>query len=151
MHANNRKRTQSLAQGEPAWGVGDGGLTSQPAQLQSFGLFHVGRLWVIGQCNASQKNWGPGPKDKGGDGVPWQGHHGEGLLEVEVLDWGCCHRWQPFHCINWYSICPSANFFYFNKIGWFSAVLCDFLKIIFNIPDLSLPPCIPRTFNRIDQ
>jgi hypothetical protein len=111
-HANNRKRTQRLVQGEPAWGVGDGGLTSQPAQLQSFGLFLVGRLWVIGQYKASQKNWGPDPKDEGGDGVPWQGHHGEGLLEVEVLDWGCCHRWQPFHCINWYSICPSANSFF---------------------------------------
>ncbi len=36
--------TQSLAQGEPAGDVGDGGLTSQPAQLQSFGLFLVGRL-----------------------------------------------------------------------------------------------------------
>jgi hypothetical protein len=43
-HANNRNRTQSLAQGEPAGGVREGGLTSQPAQLQPFGLFSEGRL-----------------------------------------------------------------------------------------------------------
>jgi hypothetical protein len=35
-HANNRKRTQSLAQGEPAGGVREEDLPSQPAQLQPF-------------------------------------------------------------------------------------------------------------------
>jgi hypothetical protein len=44
MHAKNRKRIQRLAQGEPAGGVSEGGLASQPVQLQPFGLFRVGRL-----------------------------------------------------------------------------------------------------------
>jgi hypothetical protein len=35
-YANNRKRTQSLAQGEPAGGVREEDLPSQPAQLQPF-------------------------------------------------------------------------------------------------------------------
>ncbi len=59
----------------------------------------------------------------------WQAHRGEGLLEVEVYYLCYCRRRQPVHCINWFSICPFANFFYFNKIGWISSVLCDFLKI----------------------
>ncbi len=83
-HANNRKSLQRLAQGEPAGGVREGGLASQPAQLQPFRLFCVGRLWVIGQCIASQQNRGPDPKDEDGDGLPWQGHRGKGLLEVHV-------------------------------------------------------------------
>jgi hypothetical protein len=40
--------------------------------------------------NVSQQNRGSDPKDKGGDGVLQQGHHGEGLQELEVQDIGCC-------------------------------------------------------------
>jgi hypothetical protein len=43
-HANNMKRTQRLAEGELAGGVREEGLPSQPAQLQPFGLFRVGRF-----------------------------------------------------------------------------------------------------------
>jgi hypothetical protein len=39
-----RPRLIQLAQGEPAGGVREGGLASQPAQLQPFGLFSEGRL-----------------------------------------------------------------------------------------------------------
>ena len=38
--------------------------------IQPFGLFCVWRLSFTGQCKASQQNWGPDPKDEGGDGVP---------------------------------------------------------------------------------
>ncbi len=54
-HANNRKRTRRLAQGEPAGGLREEGLPSQPDQLQPFGLFRVGRFWVKGQWKTSQK------------------------------------------------------------------------------------------------
>ncbi len=74
--------------------------------LQPFGLFCVWRLWVIDQCKASQQNRGPHQQDEGGDGALRQGHRGEGLLEVNVQDWGCPGRWQPFHRITWFLICP---------------------------------------------
>ena len=46
-HANNRNRTQSLAQGEPAGGVREEGLAFQLVQIQPFGLFHV--MWGVSE------------------------------------------------------------------------------------------------------
>jgi hypothetical protein len=60
--------------------------------MQPFGLFYVGRLLVICQGKASQQNRGPDPEDQGGDGVPRQGHRGEGLQEIHGQDRGCCRR-----------------------------------------------------------
>ena len=37
------------------------------------------------------------PKDNGGDGVPRQGHRGEGLQEVQAQFWGCRRCWHLFH------------------------------------------------------
>ncbi len=57
------------------------------------------------------KNPGPDPEDEGVDVLPWLGHRGKGLLEVQVQDRGCHRRWQPFHWISWFSICPSVRCF----------------------------------------
>ncbi len=103
--------------------VGEGGLSSLLSWLQPFWLFCVGRLWIIGHCNVSQQIQWSDPEDEGGDGVPRQGHPGEGLHELQDQDRGCLHSWRQFYWICGLPICISAHFFYFNKIGWFSAVL----------------------------
>ncbi len=96
-----------------------------PAHLTTaFKTFLCGRLCVIGQCKVSQKNRGPEPEEEGGDGVLRQGHRGEGLLVVQLQDQGCRRRWQPFHWMSWFLICSSAIFL----VGWFLAVLCEFVK-----------------------
>jgi hypothetical protein len=69
-------------------------------------------MWTIlrgaflneGQRTALQLNKGPDLEDQGGDEVPRQEHRGEGLQEVHVSDRGSC--------------------FEFDKIVWFSAVMC---------------------------
>ncbi len=81
-----RLKDGEVAQGEPPGGVGEGVLASQLTLLKPFGLFCVGRLWVIGQCKVSQKNRVSEPEDEGGDGVLRQGHRGEGLLVVQLQD-----------------------------------------------------------------
>ncbi len=83
-----------MAQGEPYGGVGGEGLASQLALLQPFWLYCMGRLWMKGQCKVSQQIQWSDPEDKGGDGVPRQGHHGEGLHEIQVQDRGCLHSWR---------------------------------------------------------
>ncbi len=57
------------------------------------------------------KNPGSDPEDEGVDGLPWLGHRGKGLLEVQVHYRGCRRRWQPFDWISWFSICTSVNCF----------------------------------------
>ncbi len=128
-----------LAQGEPYGGLGEGGLSSLLSWLQAFWLFCVGRLWFIGHCKVSQQIQWSDPEHEGGDGVPRQGHPGEGLHELQVQDRGCLYSWRQFYWICWLSL---LIFFYFNKIGWFSAVLFPFKRKKKKIPDLSLPPCI---------
>ncbi len=52
------------------------------------------------------------------------GHPGEGLHELQVQDRGSLHSWWSF--IE-YADCQYVSLlivFYFNKIGWFSAVFC---------------------------
>jgi hypothetical protein len=44
----------------------------------------------MGHSKVSLQNQGSYPEDKGGDGVPQQGHHGKGLQELEV-ELGCCY------------------------------------------------------------
>ncbi len=107
-----KREKGALAQEEPLGGVVEECLASQLTWLQSFGQFCVGRLWVTGQWKASQQNRGPDPEHEGCDGVPWQGHRGEDLLEVKVQNQGCCQCWQSLHCIIWFSICSSAHFFF---------------------------------------
>ncbi len=36
---------------------------------------------------------GSDPEDQGGDGVPRQGHPGEGLHKLQVQDRGCLYSW----------------------------------------------------------
>jgi hypothetical protein len=110
-HVRGMQEDAGLDQGELPGSVGKGGLASQLTWPQPFGLFCVWRFSVIGQCKVSQQNPGPDPEDEGVDGLPWLGYHGEGLLEVQVQARGCHHRWQPFHWISWFSICPSVNYF----------------------------------------
>ncbi len=62
--------------------MGEEGLASQLAWLKPFGLFCVGRYWVKGLRIASKQNQQPDQEDEGDDGVPRQGHHGEGLQEI---------------------------------------------------------------------
>jgi hypothetical protein len=45
----------------------------------------------MGHCQVSQQNQGSDLEDKGGDGVPQEGHHGKGLQELEVQELGCCY------------------------------------------------------------
>ncbi len=73
--------------------VGEGDLASQLTCLQPFGLFCVGRFWIKGHSKVSQQIQGSDPEDKGGDGVPRQGHCGEGLHELQVHDRGFLHNW----------------------------------------------------------
>ncbi len=87
------ERDTELAQGEPYGGVGRGDLASQLAWLQAFWLFCMWRLWIRGQRKVSQQIQRSDPEDEGGDGVPRQGHPGEGLHELEVQDWGSLHSW----------------------------------------------------------
>ncbi len=81
-----------LAQEELLQGVGEEGLASQQTWLQPFELFCGGRLWVIDEYKASQQKRWPDQEDEGSDGVPFQGHRGEGLLDVKVQNQGCCRR-----------------------------------------------------------
>jgi hypothetical protein len=110
--------------------VREEGLPSQPAQLQPFGLFRVWRLWVIGQCKASQKNRRPDPKDEGRR--RWWG-----LLRSPALGWGLRLRLSsPLMAISLHKLILNlslCNVFYFYKIGRFSAVLCDFIKISLHV------------------
>ncbi len=107
--------------------MGEESLASQLAWLQSFGLFCVWCTWIKGQRSSLQQYRGPEQEDEGGDGVLRQGHRGEDLQEILLLDRGCrCRLWQ-FDKIREFSIHFSVTFFYFNKIGSFSAVLCPFL------------------------
>ncbi len=117
--------------------VGEGDLASQLTCLQPFGLFSVGRLWIKGQGKVSDQIQGSDPEDKGGDGVPRQGHRGEGLHDLQVQD-------RDFFTADGsfieYVDCQYKsllNFFYFNKIGWF----VPFKRKKKKNPDLSLPPC----------
>ncbi len=93
-----------LAQGEPYGGVGRGGLASQLAWLQAFWLFCMWRLWIKGQSKVSQQIQESDPEDEGDDGVPCQGHHGEGLHKLQVQDRGCLYSWRQFYWISWFSI-----------------------------------------------
>jgi hypothetical protein len=154
-HVGGRQEDAGLNQRELPGGVGKGGLASQLTCLQPFGLFCVCRFSVIGQCKVSQQNPEPDPEDEVVDGLPWLGHRGEGLLEVQVLDRGCHRRWQSFHWISWFSICPSVNFGfcfvksddfplcceilykYFKNSGFIAATLYFFIS--FFIYNLTLP------------
>jgi hypothetical protein len=91
--------------------VGRGGLASQLAWLQAFWLICMWRLWIKGQSKVSQQIQGSDPEDEGGDGVPCQGHHGEGLHKLQVQYRGCLYSCWQFYWISWFSICKSANFF----------------------------------------
>jgi len=91
-HVGGKQEDAELNLRELPGGVGQGGLASQLTCLQPFGLFCVWRFSVIGQCKVSQQNPEPDPEDEGVDGLPEQGHRGEGLLEVQVLDRGCHRR-----------------------------------------------------------
>ncbi len=53
----------------------------------------------MGQGKASQQNRGPDPEDQGGggDGVPREGHRGEGIQVVPVPERGRCRRWRRFN------------------------------------------------------
>ena len=42
-----------------------------------------------GSLQSLEQDQGSDPKDKGGDGVIQQGHHGKGLQESKVQDQGC--------------------------------------------------------------
>jgi len=44
----------------------------------------------MGHRKVSQQNQGSDPEDEVGAGVLQQGHRGEGLLELEAQDLGCC-------------------------------------------------------------
>ncbi len=91
-HVGGKQEDAGLNQRELPGGVGQGDPASQLTCLQPFGLFCVWRFSVIGQCKVSQQNPEPDPEDEGVDGLPGQGHRGEGLLEVQVLDRGCHRR-----------------------------------------------------------
>jgi hypothetical protein len=43
----------------------------------------------MGHYKVLQQDQESDPKDKGGDGVIQQGHHGKGLQELNVQDQGC--------------------------------------------------------------
>ncbi len=115
--------------GEPPGGVGEGGRAS-PARLTA-------TLWTI-LCGASlsyrstqrftsksrtrsrgwRRWWGPWT------GTPWR-RPATGSGPGSRLS-------SPMTVISlnyFISICPSAYFVYFYKIGWFLAVLCDFQKM----------------------
>ncbi len=47
----------------------------------------------MGQSKVSQQIQGSDPEDEGGDGVPCQGHPGEGLHKLQVQDRGCLYSW----------------------------------------------------------
>ena len=99
-----------LAQGEPYGGVCREGLASQLAWLQAFWLICMWRLWIKGQSKVSQQIQGSDPEDEGGDGVPCQGHPGEGLHKLQVQDRGCLFSLRQFYLKSLFSICISANF-----------------------------------------
>ncbi len=64
-------------------GVGQGDLASQ---LTIWTILCWASPSYIGQGKTSQQNRGPDPEDQGGDGVPGQGHRGEGIQVVHVQD-----------------------------------------------------------------
>ena len=76
-------------------------------------------LWTI--FLVASLNWGseqsfitkprPWSRRSGRWWVLQQGHHGEGLQELEVQNLGCCYFWRQFYKIKLFSICTSANLF----------------------------------------
>ncbi len=48
----------------------------------------------MGHCKVSQQKQGSDPEDKGDDGVLQQGHHGEGLQELEVRNLVWFYFWR---------------------------------------------------------
>ncbi len=136
------KEDAELAQGEPYGGVGRGSLASQLAWLQAFWIFFMWRLWIMGQSKVSQQIEGSDPEDEGGDGVPYQGHPGEGLHKLQVQDQGCLYSWRQFYWISWFSICLSANVFLLQKNRMIFSCVVPFKRKKKKIPNLSLPPCI---------
>ncbi len=95
--------------------MGEESLASQLTWQKPFGLFSVGRSWVKCLSSASKQNRRPDQEDEGGDGVPRQGHRGEGLQEILPQDRGRRCRWRRFYWI-WEFLIYSPVIFFFTSI-----------------------------------
>ncbi len=121
--------------------VGEGDLASQLTCLQPFGLFGVGRLWIKGQSKVSQQIQGSDLKVMGSlarDTVAKACMSFRSRIEALFTADGSC-----IECVDCQYV-PLLKKFYFNKIGWFSAVL-PFKRKKKKIPNISLPPCTVST------